>query len=67
MKIFITSLVGFLNSNSGICLADEGHGIYGNDNLLGGYRENIEKQFKYYIDLEINNELTPNAWKKKII
>ena len=25
------------------------------------------KKFEYHIDLEINNKLTPNTWKKKLI
>tara|TARA_B100000925_G_C21987424_1_gene465148 strand:+ start:864 stop:1868 length:1005 start_codon:yes stop_codon:yes gene_type:complete len=45
MKIFITGLAGFLGSNLGIRLADKGHEIYGNDNLLGGYETNIDKRF----------------------
>ena len=67
MKIFITGLAGFLNSNLGIYLANEGHEIYGNGNLLGGYKENIEKKFEYYINLKIKNEMTPYTWKKKLI
>lgn len=47
MKIFITGLAGFLGSNLGIRLANKGHEIYGNDNLLGGYKENIDKRFVF--------------------
>ena len=48
MKIFITGLAGFLGSNLGIRLANEGHEIYGNDNLIGGYKDNIDKRFRFY-------------------
>jgi len=43
MNIFITGIAGFLGSH----LADEclknGHNVYGNDNLIGGYEDNIPK------------------------
>ena len=48
MKIFITGLAGFLGSNLGVRLADEGHEIHGNDNLIGGYKDNIDKRFKFF-------------------
>ncbi len=48
MKIFITGLAGFLGSNLGIRLANQGHEIYGNDNLIGGYKDNIDKRFKFF-------------------
>ena len=48
MKIFITGLAGFLGSNLGIRLANEGHEIYGNDNLIGGYKDNIDKRFRFF-------------------
>ena len=48
MKIFITGLAGFLGSNLGIRLANKGHEIYGNDNLIGGYKDNIDKRFRFF-------------------
>tara|TARA_B100001059_G_C17801567_1_gene566496 strand:+ start:285 stop:1289 length:1005 start_codon:yes stop_codon:yes gene_type:complete len=48
MKIFITGLAGFLGSNLGVRLANKGHEIYGNDNLIGGYKDNIDKRFKFF-------------------
>ena len=48
MKIFITGIAGFLGSNLGIRLADNGHEIYGNDNLVGGYEDNIDERFKFF-------------------
>ena len=48
MKIFITGLAGFLGSNLGVRLADLGHEIYGNDNFIGGYEDNIDPRFKFF-------------------
>ncbi len=48
MKIFITGLAGFLGSNLGVRLANKGHEIYGNDNLIGGYKDNIDKRFRFF-------------------
>lgn len=47
MKIFITGLAGFLGSSLGVKLADLGHEIHGNDNLLGGYEDNIDDRFNF--------------------
>ena len=64
MKIFITGIAGFLGSNLGIRLANNGHEIYGNDNLIGGYDDNIDKRFKFYnadcCNLEIMNKIIPD-------
>jgi len=73
MKIFITGLAGFLGSNLGIRLANEGHEIYGNDNLIGGYRDNVDKRFKFFesdcCDLEKMANIIPEdtdvAWHTK--
>ena len=43
MNIFITGLAGFLGSNLGVRLADNGHNVFGNDNFIGGYEDNIVK------------------------
>ena len=45
MKIFITGIAGFLGSNLGSHLCDLGHEVHGNDNMLGGYDDNIDKRF----------------------
>ena len=64
MKIFITGLAGFLGSNLGIRLANKGHEIYGNDNLVGGYESNIDKRFFFNkvdcCDLEKMTDIIPN-------
>ena len=30
-------------------------------------REKVQKKFDYHIDLEIENEISPEKWKKKLI
>lgn len=58
MNIFITGLAGFLGSNLGTRLANDGHKISGNDNFIGGYKDNIDKRFKFYeVDCCNLNEL----------
>ena len=41
MKIFITGIAGFLGSHLADRFLSEGHEVIGNDNLIGGYRDNI--------------------------
>ena len=48
MNIFITGLAGFLGSNLGLRLANDGHKIFGNDNFIGGYKDNLDKRFNFY-------------------
>ena len=64
MKIFITGLAGFLGSNLGMRLASKGHVVYGNDNLIGGYKDNIDKRFNFVesdcCDLDKMTEIIPN-------
>jgi len=54
MNLFITGIAGFLGSH----LADEclkkGHNVYGNDNLIGGYRDNIPKGVNFF-NFDCNN------------
>ncbi len=63
MKIFITGLAGFLGSNLGIRLANNGHEIFGNDNLIGGNLDNIDKRFNFFesdcCDLDKMTEIIP--------
>lgn len=64
MKIFITGLAGFLGSNLGVRLADLGHEIYGNDNFIGGYEDNIDPRFTFFkadcCDLSELSKIIPN-------
>ncbi len=64
MKVFITGLAGFLGASLGQRLADDGHEIYGNDNLIGGYEDNIDKRFHFFqtdcCDLEEMTKIIPD-------
>ena len=65
MKIFITGLAGFLGSNLGTRLANKGHIIFGNDNFIGGYRDNLDSRFKFFdvdcCDLNNLTKVIPNG------
>ena len=65
MKIFITGLAGFLGSNLGTRLANKGHIIFGNDNFIGGYRDNLDSRFNFFdvdcCDLNNLTKVIPNG------
>ncbi len=48
MNIFITGIAGFLGSSLAHHLHSKGHKIFGNDNFIGGYEDNLSDQFKCY-------------------
>lgn len=48
MKIFITGIAGFLGSHLADRMIDLGHTVVGNDNLLGGYLENLNSKVDFY-------------------
>lgn len=48
MNIFITGIAGFLGSNLAHYLSKNNHNIYGNDNFIGGYKDNLSADFKFY-------------------
>jgi len=48
MKIFITGVAGFLGSHLADRMLELGHKVAGNDNLLGGYRDNIDPRVEFY-------------------
>ncbi len=48
MNIFITGIAGFLGSNLAHYLSKNNHNIYGNDNFIGGYKDNLSDDFKFY-------------------
>ena len=48
MNIFITGIAGFLGSNLAHYLSSKNHTISGNDNFIGGYKDNLSKKFRFY-------------------
>jgi UDP-glucose 4-epimerase len=48
MKIFITGVAGFLGSHLADRMLELGHRVAGNDNLLGGYRDNVDPRVDFY-------------------
>ncbi len=48
MKIFITGIAGFLGSHLANRMLDIGHEVLGNDNLIGGDLENVNKKIKFF-------------------
>ena len=47
-KILITGVAGFLGSHLSEKLANIGHSVIGVDNMLGGYKDNIPKNIKFF-------------------
>lgn len=47
-KIFVTGVAGFLGSFLAQELLELGYDIVGNDNLVGGYKDNVPKGVKFY-------------------
>lgn len=48
MKIFITGIAGFLGSHLASRMIALGHDVSGNDNLIGGYLDNIPSSVIFY-------------------
>ena len=48
MKILITGAAGFLGSHLCEKLKSLGHEIVGVDNMIGGYRDNIPNDIKFF-------------------
>jgi UDP-glucose 4-epimerase len=48
MKIFITGIAGFLGSHVANRMLDLGHQVAGNDNLIGGYIDNVPAGATFY-------------------
>ncbi len=48
MKIFITGIAGFLGSHLADRFIELGHEVLGNDNLIGGYEDNVNPRATLY-------------------
>lgn len=48
MKIFITGVAGFLGSHLADRFIELGHKVGGNDNFIGGYKDNVNRQVMLY-------------------
>ena len=48
MNIFITGIAGFLGSNLAHYLVNNNHKVFGNDNFIGGYKDNLSNKFTFY-------------------
>lgn len=48
MKIFITGIAGFLGSHLADRFIELGHEVCGNDNLIGGYKDNVNSLATLY-------------------
>ena len=61
LKILVTGAAGFLGSHLCEKLKILGHDIVGIDNMIGGYRDNVSKNIKFYAydccDLKKMNEV----------
>jgi len=59
MNIFITGIAGFLGSHLADRMIALGHNVSGNDNLIGGYRDNVPSQATFFeIDCCDNEKLS---------
>ena len=48
MKVLITGVAGFLGSHLADNFIDKGYSVVGIDNLIGGYRENVNESVDFY-------------------
>lgn len=59
MRIFITGVAGFLGSHLADRMIQLGHEVSGNDTMIGGYRDNVPSEVKFYeIDCCDNEKLS---------
>ena len=47
-RIFITGIAGFLGSHLADAFIEEGYEVAGNDNMKGGYPENVPEEAEFY-------------------
>ena len=64
MNIFITGIAGFLGSHLADKMISLGHTVHGNDNLIGGYLDNVNPQAIFHNvdcrDLDAMVQITKN-------
>ena len=48
MKIFITGVAGFLGSHLADLMIANGHTVAGNDNMIGGYFDNVPQDVEFH-------------------
>lgn len=48
MKIFVTGVAGFLGSHFADRMLELGHEVVGNDNLIGGYLDNVSPKVEFH-------------------
>ena len=48
MKIFITGVAGFLGSHLADLMISQGHSVAGNDNMIGGYFDNVPQDVEFH-------------------
>ena len=48
MKIFISGVAGFLGSHLADSFIEEGHDVFGCDNLIGGYLDNVPPEVDFH-------------------
>lgn len=49
MRVFITGVAGFLGSHLADKLLSKGYEVVGVDNLIGGYKDNVNEKVDFYI------------------
>ncbi len=55
MRIYITGIAGFLGSNLANHLSKLGHEVLGNDNMIGGEKENLSKDIVRFDNVDCCN------------
>ena len=59
MKIFITGIAGFLGSHLADLMIANGHTVAGNDNMIGGYEDNVPQEAEFHkVDCRDLDKLT---------